>query len=173
MPQFSTTPGSADYLWSLPPAADLRWDTPRQFQGQIVEWQYAEEGSATVQNDGAQWARKIDHSSGEVTYYQRARTILVTVTEDDIRHGDPFDGARDAIHLAARRAEFFRDLDPTAFRVESTRIAYVPADGVTRYTLLPMAALIYAEDAPAGRHCEPFTFTVYLPGFPDLDRADA
>lgn len=51
---------------------DVRWDTPRRHQGQIVEVSYASWPRSSREADVLDpYKRVIDHSDGTVEYYRR------------------------------------------------------------------------------------------------------
>lgn len=49
--------------------SDIRWDTSRADQGQIVEHSYASPGSASEAGEGDPYYRILDHSTGNAEYY--------------------------------------------------------------------------------------------------------
>lgn len=56
---------------------DIRWDTPRVHRGQMVEISYADVGCASEAGLGSMFMRRIDHSSGEVSYYRRIGPLWI------------------------------------------------------------------------------------------------
>lgn len=54
--------------------SNLRWDTPRRFQGQIEATRFAEPGSPYEADDGALYASYADETQQARRYYRHSET---------------------------------------------------------------------------------------------------